>query len=163
MTPRLHSMATPALSAGTPGLESHRTDALVLLLRKQVKQLHTQILNCWPTCNCLDAACSPTRQAHVVCVEDATVHVLLRHERPLFATTEYLEAVKQWQLDSCAFARYVRAAFAATERFLADLSADSVHQRIDLMPVGIGKPTVGWVISRFVVRELSSACGERQS
>jgi hypothetical protein len=79
------------------------------------------------------------------------VHVLLRQVPPLFADSEQRSAAFQAQPGSAAFGRYTRDVFAATDRYLAELTLEALRQRVDLSRVGLGKPTIGRVITRFVL------------
>jgi hypothetical protein len=94
---------------------------------------------------------------HAVCAEDATLHVLLKGTQPLFAHPAHMRTILRRQVGSGAFSRYMRDVFAAAEAYIENLEADSIGDTVDLSSVGLGKPTVGWVVRHFIVRELASA------
>jgi hypothetical protein len=159
-------MSTPVHNSESVGVRGTRESrscikAQVILarLREQLPQFHAHSRSCASGCICLDAVCSSSRRSHAVCVEDATVHVLLKSVRPLFASPAHREAEEQWQANSEVFAVYMREVFQATEALVASLPADTIHRRIDLTYAGLGKPAVAWVLRRFVIDELSPVCG----
>jgi hypothetical protein len=94
---------------------------------------------------------------HAVCAEDATLHVLLKGTQPLFAHPAHMMTILQRQVGSGAFSRYMRDVFTAAETYIENLEADSVGDTVDLSSVGLGKPTVAWVVRHFMVLELASA------
>jgi hypothetical protein len=155
--------ATPrsAVQASIQRAAGDGSDMLVQL-REDLAYVHRQLQYCWDVHHANShhgaARCRPAIRAHAVCVEDATVHVLIRNLCPLFASPRHEVAIRQWQLGSEAFDEYQREVFAAAEAFLRDLSAEAIHERLDLTQMGLGRPTVGWVIARFVVRELARVC-----
>jgi hypothetical protein len=135
---------------------------MLVQLREDLAYVHGQLQYCrdmhHASSDHCGVRCHPAIRAHAVCVEDATVHLLIRNRCPLFASPRHEVAIRQWQLDSHAFAEYQREVFAAAEAFLRDLSAEAMHEQLDLTPIGLGRPTVGWVIAQFVVRELARVC-----
>lgn len=139
----------------------------VVVLREEVARVHLDMENCWRKYVADSGSPSGSRfsdaaalYAHAICVEDATVHVLLRQVPPLFADSEHHSAAFQAQPGSAAFSRYRRDVFAATDRYLAELPLEALRQQVDLSRVGLGKPTIGRVITRFVVLELARICSE---
>ena len=101
--------------------------------------------------------------AHAVCAEDATVHLILKGAQPLFTKPEHQMAVLQRQVGSDAFADYMRDVFAAAEAYVHELAPEALQAPLDLSDLGLGKHRVSWVVRRFIVLELASACSETLS
>jgi hypothetical protein len=58
---------------------------------------------------------------------------------------------------------YAQQVFAATDAYLAGLAPHEASQTVDLTRLGQGRPTVAWVVSKFVVLELAKIYGELAS
>ena len=58
---------------------------------------------------------------------------------------------------------YAQQVFAATDAYLARLSPDGASQTVDLTRLGQGRPTIAWVVSKFVVLQLAQIFGELTS
>jgi hypothetical protein len=98
---------------------------------------------------------------HAVTVEDTAVHTLLFGTPPLFATAWAGRGPAQYStLDLAPIVSYARDVFRTTEAYLAGLSPAAVGETVDLSRLNLGHPTVGWVISRFIVLELAQMTGE---
>jgi hypothetical protein len=100
-----------------------------------------------------DAIC-----AHAVFTEDATLHAVLEGAAPLFAKPKHRAAVLQRQVRSSGFANYMRNVFGAAEAYIERLGPDSLAQPVDLSSIGLGRPSVSWVINNFIILELTRAC-----
>lgn len=112
--------------------------------------------------------------AHALCVEDGTIHALLKGDAPLFATTwadqvqwgppppRFERGDQAWirrvEGELSALRRYATAVFAATDLYLASLTPEGLVRTVDLSGSGLGQPTVAWVVSRCLLGELASAC-----
>jgi hypothetical protein len=138
------------------------------LLRSQVHEVHAELdghLSKW-LCSIAPAAPAPGSLAvalyvHAATTEDVTVQSLLRKRAPIYQTdwagkgparysTEDLEPVRA----------YAQQVFAATDAYLAELMPSALSQRVDMLRHGLGTPTVAWVVSKFIVLQLASICGE---
>jgi len=140
----------------------------VQLLRAQVDEVHTRLETTfgdwlrdlepsWPPPGSQPVAVF----IHAATVEDIAVQTLLRGVGPLFATSWAGRGPAQYSTTNLAPVRqYARDVFAATHAYLAALSSDAASQEVDLSRLELGRPTVGWVVSRFVVLELAQLCGE---
>jgi hypothetical protein len=134
----------------------------VALLRQQVQQCHTEldeVAAVWLQDTSLSAARShPVRlYLHALCIEDLTIHSILREGAPLFAS--------RWPslggpTDLAALRQYAATVYAATDAYLRELRSDGLSRIVDLERRGLGRRTVAWVIRRFVVVELGRTCSE---
>jgi hypothetical protein len=129
----------------------------VARLRQQVRQCHTALDE--------DAAAwlrkprSPRLglYLHALCIEDITIQSVLRERAPLF--TSFWPNVDS-KADVAALRKYVEAVYAATDAYLVELPSDGLSRRVDLVKLGLGRHTVGWLTRRFVVQEVARICSE---
>ncbi|MDQ6673046.1 MAG: hypothetical protein M3069_20285 [Chloroflexota bacterium] len=141
------------------------------LLHGQFREVHRDLDECLDECvRALARASRPAGSAqvrlyvHAATVEDLVIHSLLRGVSPLFATiwqgkgpanysTRDLEPIRSYAGD----------VFAASDAYLAALTPNTASETVDLSRMGLGHPTVAWVLSRFVVLELCQITGELRS
>jgi len=114
--------------------------------------------------------------AHAVCVEDATITALLQGGAPLFATAWAHQVTwspppppserghQAWAshvlAELAAVRQYAAAVYAATDGYVAALSPEALGRTVELSSLGLGQPTVAWLLSRFVLGELARLCRE---
>jgi hypothetical protein len=96
--------------------------------------------------------------AHAVCVEDSTVNVLIRDRPPVFAALRIGQHLLPWDL--CGLRDYAAAVYTATDGLLDRLTPALLDAPLDLSAVGLGWPSLAWVLNRFVVCETAMICGE---
>jgi hypothetical protein len=98
---------------------------------------------------------------HAATVEDIAVHTLLLGAAPLFATVWAGRGPSQYStLNLAPILSYAHDVFAVTDAYLAGLSVSAISDRVDLSRLNLGYPTVGWVVSQFVILELAQMSGE---
>jgi hypothetical protein len=141
------------------------------LLRAQVREVHRELddgLTEW--LRALGPAAPPHRSrvvglyVHAATVEDVTIQSLLRQVPPLYETDWSGNGPGRISMtDLSPLRAYAHEVFAATDTYLAGLSPDDVGRTVDLTRLGQGQPTVGWVISKFVVLQLAQIYGELTS
>jgi hypothetical protein len=104
---------------------------------------------------------------------------MLLHRRPLYDTTwsskaglselmpsrgeewhDYASWTRRVRLDLLAVREYAKAVYANTDQYLVSLSPDDLDTALDLSGVGIGRVTLGWVLSRLVVGHADNIAGE---
>jgi hypothetical protein len=149
---------------------AHGVEAAAVL-RAQLREVHRELdegLAAW--LRGLGSAAPPTGArvvalyVHAATIEDVTIQSLLRRVAPIYATdwpgkgpggysTADLDPVRA----------YTQQVFAATDAYLAGLASDEASRRVDLARLGQGRPTVAWVVSKFVVLQLAQICGELTS
>jgi hypothetical protein len=159
------AVSSVAHSKKTPGLDARE------LLRAQVQEIHrtlddglsaylASLAPATPPGGSLEVAL----YVHAATVEDITVQSLLRQVAPLYATDWAGRGPARYSTADLAPLRgYAQQVHAATDAYLAGLRPDELDQQIDLSRVGQGKPTVAWVVSKFVVLQLSKIYGELTS
>jgi DinB superfamily len=120
--------------------------------------------------------------AHLLVVEDLVINAILKGGAPLFASswagktgmstlpplptpeTPGLPSWQEWStqvdIDLSALRSYAQATYAATEEYLASLSNEQLRQTVDLSGVGLGIPTVQWILSDVIVGHAYSHSGE---
>jgi len=148
----------------------HRIDAAGLL-RAQVQEVHRGLedgLAEW--LRVLGPAAPPRRSrvvalyVHAATVEDVTIHSLLHRLAPVYETDWAGKGPALYSTaDLVPLRAYAEQVFAATDAYLAGLAPDEASQRVDLSRLGLGQPTVAWVVSKFVVLQLAQICGELTS
>jgi hypothetical protein len=110
---------------------------------------------------------------HAVSAEDGVINVLLRGGAPLFASEwagKTGASEPRWQIDSewgravkvdlPAFRKYAQAVHAATDGYLASLTAGELDRPIDLSSNGMGQRPVSWVLGALVISHLNNMAGE---
>jgi hypothetical protein len=101
---------------------------------------------------------------HAATVEDVTIQSLLRRVPPVYQTDWAGKGPARYSTTDLSPVRaYAQQVFAATDSYLAGLAPLDTSQRVDLSRLGQGKPTVGWIVSKFVVLQLAQICGELTS
>jgi hypothetical protein len=138
------------------------------LLRVQVQEVHRQLDSYLATWLRALAPGSATRGSpvpalylHGATVEDVAIHTLLRGEPPLFSATWAGTGTARFApVDVEPIRSYAQEVYAATDAYLAALTLGDASRRIDLSRLDLGRPTVAWVISHFVVLELAHLGGE---
>lgn len=101
---------------------------------------------------------------HAATVEDVTVQSLLRRVAPVYETDWAGRGPARYSTADLAPVRaYAHQVFAATDAYLAELGLDELNRRVDLARLGQGTQTVAWVLSKFVVLQLSKIYGELAS
>jgi hypothetical protein len=147
---------------GTHGLD------VVALLRAQVREVHRELddgLTNW--LRTLAPAAPPTRSSvvalylHAATVEDVTIQSLLRRVAPVYETDWAGKGPAQYSTAELAPVRaYAQQVFATTDAYLAGLTHEEANEMVDLSRLGQGRPTVAWVVSKFVVLQLARIYGE---
>ena len=148
----------------------HGVDAAGLL-RAQLQEIHRELdegLTAFLRSLAPDApprGSLPLRlYVHAATVEDVTIQSLLRRVAPVYATDWAGKGPARYSTSDLAPVRaYAQQVFAATDAYLANLGPDEASQRVDLSRLGQGKPTIAWVVSKFVVLQLAQICGELTS
>jgi hypothetical protein len=138
------------------------------VLRQQVREVHRQLdegLTDW--LRALSPATPPTGSRvvalynHAATVEDVTVQALLRHVAPIYETDWAGRGPGHYSTNNLVPLRaYAQQVFATTDAYLAGLNADEPRQELDLSRLGQGRPTIAWVVSKFVVLQLAQIYGE---
>ena len=141
------------------------------LLRAQVREVHRALdegLADW--LSALAPAAPPPASrvvalyVHAATVEDVTIHSLLRQVPPIYETDWAGKGPGHYSTaDIVPLRAYAQQVFAATDAYLAGLSNDGVSQTVDLSRLGQGRPTIAWVVSKFVVLQLAQIYGELTS
>jgi hypothetical protein len=153
------------------GYLAHGADAAALL-RAQVAEVHRELdegLAAW--LRTLGPAATPpersrvvARYIHAATVEDVTIQSLLRRVAPIYQTDWAGKGPGRYSTgDLDPLRAYARQVFAATEEYLAELGPDDLDEEVDLTRLGQGRPTIGWVVSKFVVLQLAQIYGELTS
>ena len=141
------------------------------LLRTQVREVHRELddgLTEW--LRALAPAAPPPGSrvlalyVHAATVEDVTLHSLLRQVTPIYETEWAGKGPGRYSTAEIEPVRaHAQQVFAATDAYLAGLSPDGVSQTVDLSRLGQGRPTVAWVVSKFIVLQLAQIYGELMS
>jgi hypothetical protein len=150
---------------GTHGLDAAR------LLRAQVREVHRELdegLTEW--LRGLAGSAPPSRSRvvalylHAATVEDVTIQSLLRRVAPVYEADWAGKGPALYSTaDLVPLRAYAQQVFAATDAYLAGLTHDEASQTVDLSRLGQGRPTVAWVVSKFVVLQLAQIYGELTS
>ncbi len=152
------------------GESGHGMDAAGLL-RAQVREIHHQLdeaLTEWLR-GMAPAVPPPGSRAvalyvHAAAVEDVTIHSLLRQLAPVYERDWAGKGPGHYSTaDLLPLRAYAQQVFAATDVYLAALSPDDLSQTVELSRLGQGRPTIAWVVSKFVVLELAQIYGELAS
>lgn len=120
--------------------------------------------------------------AHVVLSQDGAVNGMFKGGVPLFAAgwagktgvSEHPPApdpgepgFPDWsgwsrkvKVDLPAMRKYAKAVYAASDDFLATLSPEDLERPVDLTALGLGKSTMGFVITNGIVGNGFTHCGE---
>jgi hypothetical protein len=149
---------------------THGGDA-VGLLRAQVTEIHRALDDTFTEWLRSLAPAAPPRGSlvvslylHAATVEDVTVQSLLRRIAPVYETGWAGKGPARYSTtDLVPLRAYAQEVFAATDAYLGGLAPEAAMQAIDLSRLGQGKPTVAWVVSKFVVLQLAQICGELTS
>jgi len=149
------------------GHAPHTRDA-IRLLQAQVREVHRELddyLSEWLRKLGSDPAPRNSHPValyvHAATVEDITIQTLLSNASPLFATTWAGRGPARYSTtDLGPIRRYAQDVFAATDTYLTALTPDGASRTVDLSRIKLGRPTVAWVVSRFVVLELAQIYGE---
>ena len=141
------------------------------LLRAQVRDVHRQLdegLTEW--LRALAPAAPPMGSrvvalyVHAATVEDVTIHSLLRRVAPVYERDWAGRGPARYSTtDLVPLRAYAQQVFAATDAYLAGLAPNEASQTVDLSRLGQGRPTVAWVVSKFVVLQLAQIYGELTS
>jgi hypothetical protein len=141
------------------------------LLRAQVREVHRELnagLTEW--LRAVAPAAPPVGSRvvalylHAATVEDVTIHSLLRGVTPLHASDWAGQGPANYSTaDLVPLRAYAQQVFAATDAYLARLGPDEASHPVDLTRLGQGRPTVAWVVSKFVVLQLAQIYGELTS
>lgn len=161
-------MATAA--AEHHGFMAPRLDT-VGLLRTQVQEVHHELDECLMGWLRSLAPASPPAASqavglyvHAATVEDVTIHSLLLGVDPVYQTDWGGKGPAHYVTTDLAPIRaYAQQVFAATDAYLAGLAPEALEHKVDLTRHGLGKPTIAWVVSKFVVLQLARICGELTS
>ena len=141
------------------------------LLRAQVHEVHRQLDAGLAASERGTGPRAPAGQSlvvalyvHAATVEDVTVQSLLRRVAPVYETDWAGTGPARYSTADLAPVRaYAQQVFAATDAYLAELGVDGLNRRVDLVRLGQGTQTVAWVVSKFVVLQLSKIYGELAS
>jgi hypothetical protein len=120
--------------------------------------------------------------AHVVLSQDGAVNGVFKGGVPLFAVgwagkngvselppspdpgkpgfTDWSGWSRKVKVDLPAMRKYAMAVYAATDEYLATLSPEDLERPVDLTALGLGKSTMGWVITNGIVGNGFTHCGE---
>jgi hypothetical protein len=111
--------------------------------------------------------------AHALLAEDGIVNGMLRGGAPLFAgewaaacgvPAPTMNLSLDWsrglRVDLEALRRYSQAVSASIEAFLATQTPESLDEVRDLTQVGMGQPTVAWILNVLVAGHLNNMAGE---
>jgi len=117
--------------------------------------------------------------AHVIVSEDILVNGMLRKQQPLCATpgavtglsepmpafsAEAWPGYKDWthrvRVEVPALRRYAEEVYAASDAYLASLSAEDLDGHVDLSSFGMGSPQLASFLSRTVVAHVDNLTGE---
>lgn len=111
--------------------------------------------------------------AHAVCAEDAVVQVVLRGDRPLYATkwagrtgisdpqwAATFEWARSVTVDLPALHAYAAAVAAASEAYVTGLSETDLDREVDLTRIGLGRQSVGWVLNALLIGHINNMAGE---
>ena len=117
--------------------------------------------------------------AHAVTAEDRIIHGMLMGEAPLAATTwagrtgqselqprpgqdqaGYAAWTRNVRVELGAARAYAQAVYAATDAYLASLTAEDLDRPLDLSSVGVGMQTVAWVLGNLIVGHAHNLLGE---
>jgi len=144
---------------------------VVGLLRAQVQEIHRELDDGLAASIHALAPTAPSGESlvvalyvHAATVEDVTIQSLLRRVAPVYETDWAGKGPARYSTHDLAPVRaYAQQVFATTDNYLAGLGLEAARTRIDLSRLGQGKPTVAWVVSKFVVLQLSKIYGELTS
>jgi hypothetical protein len=138
------------------------------VLRQQVREVHRQLdegLTDW--LRALAPAAPPAGSRvvalynHAATIEDVTVQSLLRHVAPIYQTDWAGRGPGHYSTANLVPLRaYAQQVFATTDAYLAGLSANEPNRTVDLSRLDQGRPTIAWVVSKFVVLQLAQIYGE---
>jgi hypothetical protein len=152
---------------------SHLTHGLDAagLLRVQIKEIHRALDDTFTDWLQALYPAAPPRGSlvvalyvHAATVEDVTIHSLLRRVAPVYESDWAGKGPARYSTtDLVPLRQYAQQVFKATDTYLAGLAPEAASQTIDLSRLGQGKPTIAWVVSKFVVLELAQICGELTS
>jgi hypothetical protein len=158
------------MAAGEQRHLTHGLDAAALL-RAQVREIHRELdegFTDW--LRGLAPAAPPTGSLvvslyiHAATVEDVTIQSLLRRVAPVYETDWAGKGPGRYSTaDLVPLRAYAQQVFAATDTYLAGLAPDETGQTVDLSRLGQGKPTIAWIVSKFIVLRLAQICGELTS
>jgi hypothetical protein len=145
----------------------HGADA-VRLLRAQVQEIHRELNEGLTAAVGGVDPVAPAEEAlivslyvHAATVEDVTVQSLLRRVAPVYETDWAGKGPARYSTTDLAPLRaYAEQVFTATDAYLASLGPGEVNQKVDLSRLGLGQPTVAWIVSKFVILQLSKIYGE---
>jgi hypothetical protein len=140
------------------------------LLRAQVQEIHRELdagldasLRGVPPVVSADAQVVAL-YVHAATVEDVTIQSVLRRVAPVYETDWAGTGPARYSTTDLAPVRaYAGQVFAATDAYLASLGPGELTQQVDLSRLGMDRPTIAWVVSKFVVLQLSKIYGELSS
>jgi hypothetical protein len=118
--------------------------------------------------------------AHVIISEDMIVAGMLKHTKPLMATTfagkigtslphpdmnaDWEKNFKIWAKDVkvtlADLRKFAQAVYAATDEYLATLTDEDLEKPLDLSALGMGQVTTGYIWDRFIVGHTDNITGE---
>lgn len=111
--------------------------------------------------------------AHALTSEDVIIHRFLQDREPLMEA-EWMgktgisepqfgsdfEWARRVQVDLPAARRYAQTVYAATDHYLASLTAEDLDHTLDLSARGFGQKTIAWALSALVISHLNNMVGE---
>lgn len=110
---------------------------------------------------------------HAVASEDAVIQMVLQGGTPLYASTwadktgiseaqplSTPEWARRVQVDLPIMRGYVQAVHAATDAYLATLTDDDLGRVVDMSHLGMGQPTVSYILNRMLLGHIDNMCGE---
>jgi len=101
---------------------------------------------------------------HAATVEDVTIHSLLRRVAPVYQRDWAGTGPARYSTaDLMPLRAYAHQVFAATDTYLAGLTPEGSNRRVDLSRLGQGRPTVAFIVSKFIVLQLAQIYGELTS
>ena len=120
--------------------------------------------------------------AHLLVYEDLLINAILKGDLPLYASSwagrtgmstlpqmptyenpglpNWLEWSKQVDFDLGAVQTYGQATFASTEKYVASLSDEQMHQPVDLTLFDLGTQDIQWTLSVIIVGHIFAHGGE---
>jgi hypothetical protein len=153
----------------------------ISLLREQAKWSHEEFGMTTGDVNADIAHMAPqgaagtvgSSMAHAIFAEDNIVQGLLQRKAPLAMTAfsgktgisephmyNKPEWVRSVRIDPPQLRDYERAVAQATDQYLASLKESDLDREIDLTPMGMGKRSLGWVLTALVIGHMHDLTGE---
>ncbi|MDQ2714316.1 MAG: DinB family protein [Chloroflexota bacterium] len=151
------------------------------LLREQIQQAHAFLETTMEGVTPEQAHWAPPGTAnplaatyvHAIASEDLAINMVLKGGAPLYATAwaertgisevqplSTAEWARRVRIDLPATSGYAQAVHAATDAYLATLTAEDLARDLDLSGFGLGHMTVGTILNRMVLGHIDNMCGE---